>query len=45
MQLIYHDVAWYLLYEYLDNGQLEIERIDRFTDHIQFVNQPRGTEL
>ena len=45
MQLIYHDVAWYLLYEYLEYGQLEIERIDRFTDHIQFVNQPRGTEL
>jgi len=45
LQLIYHDVAWYLLYEYVDNGHLEIERIDRFTDHIQFVNQPRGTEL
>ena len=45
LQLIYHDVAWYLLYEYVDNGHLEIERIDRFTDHIQSVNQPRGTEL
>ena len=45
MQLIYHDVAWYLLYEYFDNSQLEIERIDRFTDHIQLVNQLRGTEL
>jgi hypothetical protein len=45
LQLIYQDIAWYLLYEYVDNGHLEIERIDRFTDHIQFVNQPRGTDL
>lgn len=45
LQLIYHDIAWYLLYEYVDNGHLEIERIDRFTDQIQFVNQPRGTDL
>jgi hypothetical protein len=44
LQLIYHDIAWYLLYEYVDNGHLEIERIDRFTDHIQLVNQPRGTD-
>ena len=45
LQLIYHDIAWYLLYEYVDNGHLEIERIDRFTDQIQFVNQTRGTDL
>jgi hypothetical protein len=45
LQLIYHDIAWYLLYEYVDNGHLEIERIDRFTDQIQFVDQPRGTDL
>lgn len=44
LQLIYHDVAWYLLYEYLDNGHFEIERIDRFTDYLQIVNQPRGIE-
>lgn len=44
LQLIYHDIAWYLLYEYIDKGHLEIERIDRFTDHIQFLNQARGTE-
>ena len=45
LQLIYHDIAWYLLYEYVDNGHFEIERIDRFTPHIQLVNQPRGIEL
>ncbi|MFN9867871.1 MAG: WYL domain-containing protein, partial [Pseudanabaena sp.] len=45
LQLIYHDIAWYLLYEYVDNGHLEIERIDRFTDQIQFVNQPRGNDI
>ena len=45
LQLIYHDIAWYLLYEYIDNGHLAIGRIDRFSDYIQFVSQPRGTEL
>ena len=45
LQLIYHDIAWYLLYEYVDDGHLEVERIDRFTDHIQLVNQPRRIEL
>ncbi|MFN9886213.1 MAG: helix-turn-helix transcriptional regulator, partial [Pseudanabaena sp.] len=45
LQLIYRDIAWYLLYEYVENGHIEIERIDRFTDQIQFVNQPRGTDL
>jgi len=45
LQLIYHDIAWYLLYEYVDNGHLEIERIDRFTDQIQLMNKPRGTDL
>lgn len=44
LQLIYHDIAWYLLYEYVENGHLEIERIDRFTDHIQSINQPRDLE-
>ena len=45
LQLIYRDIAWYLLYEYVENGHIEIERIDRFTDQIQFVNQSRGTDL
>ncbi|MFN5860922.1 MAG: WYL domain-containing protein, partial [Pseudanabaena sp.] len=45
LQLIYRDIAWYLLYEYVDNGHLAIGRIDRFAEYIQFVNQPRGTDL
>ena len=45
LQLIYHDIAWYLLYEYVDSGHLEIERIDRFTDHLQLVDIPRGIEF
>ncbi len=45
LQLIYHDIAWYLLYEYVDNGHLEIERVDRFTDQIKLVDQLRGIDL
>ena len=45
LQLIYHDIAWYLLYEYVGNGHLEIERVDRFTDQIKSVDQPRGVDL
>ena len=45
LQLIYHDIAWYLLYEYVNNGHLEIERVDRFTDQIELINQPRGIDL
>lgn len=45
LQLIYHDIAWYLLYEHTDNGHLAIERIDRFTDHLQLIGEPRGIHL
>ncbi|MFM7888721.1 MAG: WYL domain-containing protein, partial [Pseudanabaena sp.] len=44
LQLIYHDIAWYLLYEYVNNGHLEIERVDRFTDHVQYINRVRDIE-
>ncbi len=45
LQLIYHDIAWYLLYEYVNNGHLEIERVDRFTEQIELIDQPRGIDL
>jgi hypothetical protein len=37
LQLIYADIAWYLLYEYIENQHLEIERVDRFNDDCQIL--------
>ncbi len=43
LQLFYHDIAWYLLYEYPDTQHLEVERVDRFKDHCLILNsQARG---
>lgn len=33
LQLIYSDIAWYLLSENLSDGHLAISRLDRFTDY------------
>ena len=33
LQLIYHDIAWYLLYEYCENGHLVMGRVNRFNSH------------
>jgi hypothetical protein len=45
LQLIYVDIAWYLLHEQLDNGYLSISRLDRLSDHYQILNvQGRGVE-
>jgi len=32
LQLIYHDIAWYLLYENCDNAHFMVVRVDRLTD-------------
>jgi len=37
LQLIFSEIAWYLLYEYADTGHFEIERLDRFTDQCRIV--------
>jgi hypothetical protein len=45
LQLIYHDIAWYLLYEYCDNGHLAIGRMNRFKNYCKVLNDSgRGTE-
>ncbi|HBL13353.1 MAG TPA: WYL domain-containing protein [Cyanobacteria bacterium UBA11162] len=41
LQLFYHDIAWYLLYEYPDSQHLEVERVDRFKDHCRRVDYPK----
>jgi predicted DNA-binding transcriptional regulator YafY len=45
LQLVYADIAWYLLCEHLDNEHLSIVRLDRLSDHFQILNsQGRGLE-
>jgi predicted DNA-binding transcriptional regulator YafY len=42
LQLLYHDIAWYLLYEYCDNGHFAIGRVNRFANYCQPLQQIRG---
>jgi predicted DNA-binding transcriptional regulator YafY len=45
LQLIYADIAWYLLIEHCHNQHLEIVRIDRFQDTLKSLNHPvRGID-
>ena len=44
LQLIYSDVAWYLLYEHLHNHHFEIARVDRLSEHLKVLESTgRGT--
>ncbi|MBF2066498.1 MAG: WYL domain-containing protein [Calothrix sp. C42_A2020_038] len=41
LQLIYHDIAWYLLYEYSQEnlaGHLAIGRVNRFADYCKIID-------
>jgi predicted DNA-binding transcriptional regulator YafY len=38
LQLLYHDIAWYLLYEEYETHYLAVERVDRFKDHCQIIS-------
>jgi WYL domain len=42
LQLIYHDIAWYLLYEYCDNGHFAIGRVNRFANYCKLSDTIRG---
>jgi predicted DNA-binding transcriptional regulator YafY len=37
LQLLYHDVAWYLVMEDLENGHLAVSRVDRFKQHLKLL--------
>ncbi len=37
LQLIYYDIAWYLIYEYCDNNHLAIRRVNRFTNYCKLL--------
>jgi predicted DNA-binding transcriptional regulator YafY len=41
LQLLYHEIAWYLLYETLDSGHFGLWRIDRLSDHCQVLPETR----
>ncbi|GAA6620532.1 hypothetical protein NUACC26_063480 [Scytonema sp. NUACC26] len=44
LQLIYSDIAWYLLHEDYHNGHLVVSRLDRFSEHFKLVDATgRGT--
>jgi predicted DNA-binding transcriptional regulator YafY len=46
LQLIYHDVAWYLLCEYANTQHLAIHRVNRFKNYCQVLDvDGRGVDL
>jgi predicted DNA-binding transcriptional regulator YafY len=44
LQLLYHDVAWYLVTDEVDSGYLAAVRLDRLSSHLQELQNltPRG---
>ena len=38
LQLIYHDIAWYLICEDCDNGHLSVVRVNRFSDYCEIID-------
>lgn len=44
LQVVYHDIAWYLIYEYCESGHLAIGRFDRFGDYCQLLPAQRTLE-
>lgn len=45
LQLLYYNVAWYLIMEDLENGHLAVSRIDRFKQHLKVLDRVgRGIE-
>jgi len=45
LQLIYHDIAWYLLYENCDNSHFMVVRVDRLTDKcVEVPSQSRSLQ-
>ncbi|WP_254565495.1 YafY family protein [Oscillatoria sp. HE19RPO] len=45
LQLVYHDIAWYLIYEYCESGHLAIGRFDRFGDYCKVLTPQRTLEV
>lgn len=45
LQLIYYDIAWYLIYESNLDGTLSIGRINRFKDHIKVLDKAKSRSV
>ncbi|HEY9701577.1 MAG TPA: WYL domain-containing protein [Allocoleopsis sp.] len=46
LQLIYYDIAWYLISEDWEKGELNIMRMSRFSEHCQIINtKGRGVAI
>jgi hypothetical protein len=46
LQLIYADIAWYLLQEDYKDGHLVVSRLDRFSDHFKVLDSKgRGSNI
>lgn len=45
LQLLYREIAWYLLFEHGEDGHWEIGRVDRFGDGVTPWGEPRGRTL
>ncbi len=44
LQIIYYDIAWYLIYENASNHTLSVGRINRFRDYLKIISS-EGREL
>ena len=45
LQLVYSDIAWYLLQEDYSTGHIFLSRIDRLTGHLEYIeSEGRGSE-
>lgn len=44
LQLIYHDIAWYLIYEYCDDGHLAVGRVNRFKNYCKILTSHRSLD-
>ena len=44
LQLIYHDIAWYLIYEYCSNGHLAVGRVNRFKNYCKILTCHRSLD-
>lgn len=44
LQLIYHDIAWYLIYEYCNNGHLAVGRVNRFKNYCKILTCDRSLD-
>lgn len=45
LQFIYHDIAWYLIYEVCETGLLAVSRLNRFSNNCKTLDLRRDLEV